>query len=130
MLVVVSAGLALTSSAASAAPVSINLCAVTGTATLTGAGHRPDLGLRAEGPDDAETASTATASLPGPSLAVNQGDMVTVNVTNALPAGHTVRFEVPGINFDAGPTDAAVGNTLTRTFTASAAGNLPVPERR
>ncbi len=37
VLVVVSAGLALTSSAASAAAVTINLCAVPGTATLTGA---------------------------------------------------------------------------------------------
>jgi FtsP/CotA-like multicopper oxidase with cupredoxin domain len=120
VLVVVSAGLALTSSAASAAPVSINLCAVPGTATLTGAVTVPIWGFVLKGA--AADCSDVTGVLPGPLLDVNQGDTVTVNVTNALPAGHTIRFEVPGINFDAGPTDVAAGGTLTRTFTASAPG--------
>jgi FtsP/CotA-like multicopper oxidase with cupredoxin domain len=53
---------------------------------------------------------------------VNEGDTVTVNVTNALPAGHTVSFELPGLDVAAGPTDAAVGATVTRTFNASAPG--------
>jgi FtsP/CotA-like multicopper oxidase with cupredoxin domain len=120
VLVVVSAGLALTSSTASAAPVSVNLCAVSGTATLTGAVTVPIWGF-AE-PTTLGDCSTATASLPGPVLEANVGDSVTVNVTNALPAGNTLSFEVPGIDFDAGPTNAAVGSTVTRTFTASAPG--------
>jgi FtsP/CotA-like multicopper oxidase with cupredoxin domain len=39
-----------------------------------------------------------------------------------LPAGHTVTFEIPGVNFAAGGTDATVGATVTRTFTAGAPG--------
>ena len=33
--------------------------------------------------------------LPGPQLVVNEGDTVTVNITNALPALHTLTFEIP-----------------------------------
>ena len=47
---------------------------------------------------------------------------MTLNVTNALPAGHTLSFEIPGIDFAPGPTDADVGATVTRSFTASAPG--------
>ena len=120
VLVVVSAGLALTSSAASAAVVSIELCAVPGTATLTGAVTVPIWGF--DEPATPGDCSTAVASLPGPVLDVDEGDDVTINVTNVLPAGHTIRFEVPGIDFAAGPADVDVGDTVSRTFTASAAG--------
>jgi FtsP/CotA-like multicopper oxidase with cupredoxin domain len=120
VLVVVAAGLALTGSTASAAPVSINLCAVPGSATLTGAVTVPIWGFALA--PSLGACSGLAASLPGPVLSVNEGDTVTVNVTNALPAGHTLSFDVPGINFDPGPTNAAVGGTVTRTFTASAPG--------
>jgi len=120
VLVVTLAGLALTSSTASAAAVSIDLCAVEGSATLTGSVSVPIWGFAV--PTTVGDCSTATASLPGPVLSANEGDTVTVTVTNALPSGHTVRFEVPGINFDTGPADAPVGSTLTRTFTAGAPG--------
>jgi FtsP/CotA-like multicopper oxidase with cupredoxin domain len=126
VLVVTLAGLALTSSAASAAVVSIDLCAKEGTATLTGAVTVPIWGFGV--PTTPGDCSTATASLPGPVLTANAGDTVTVNVTNTLPSGHTVRFEIPGINFDPGPTDAPTdtvppgSNTVSRTFTASAPG--------
>jgi FtsP/CotA-like multicopper oxidase with cupredoxin domain len=120
VLVVVSAGLALASSSASAAPVSIDLCAVPGTATLTGAVTVPVWGFVLKGA--AADCSDVTGQLPGPVLDVDKGDVVTVNVTNALPAGHTIRFEVPGIDFAAGPVEAAVGDTVTRTFTANAPG--------
>jgi FtsP/CotA-like multicopper oxidase with cupredoxin domain len=120
VLVVVAAGLALTSSIASAAPVSVNLCAVPGTATLTGAVTVPIWGFGV--PTTPGDCSTATASLPGPVLQASEGDSVTFTVTNGLPAGHTISFEVPGVNFDAGPTTAAAGATVTRTFTASAPG--------
>jgi FtsP/CotA-like multicopper oxidase with cupredoxin domain len=120
VLVVVSAGLALTSSAASAAAVTINLCAVTGTVTLPGApAPVPIWGFADGGTGLTPDCTGATASLPGPQLVVNEEDVVTVNVTNNLPAGHTPSFEVPGIDFGA---DTTAGNTLTRTFTASAAG--------
>jgi FtsP/CotA-like multicopper oxidase with cupredoxin domain len=126
VLVVTLAGLALTSSAASAAVVSIDLCAKEGTATLTGAVTVPIWGFGV--PTTPGDCSTATAGLPGPVLTANAGDIVTVNVTNTLPSGHTVRFEIPGINFDPGPTDAPTdtvppgSNIVSRTFTASAPG--------
>ena len=114
------APLALAGSTASAAPLTINLCAVTGTATLTGSVTVPIWGFGI--PATPGNCATATASLPGPLLSINQDDDVTINVTNALPAGHTLRFEVPGIAFNAGPVDAAAGATVTRTFSASAPG--------
>src|SRR5262249_34421677 len=68
-----------------------------------------------------------TATLPGTPLDVAVGDTVTIHVTNALPTGtadvpHAIRFEIPGISFDPGPTEATVGATLTVSFTASAPG--------
>jgi FtsP/CotA-like multicopper oxidase with cupredoxin domain len=101
----------------------IDLCATTGAVSLPGSATPvPIWGFVLKGaqPDCSDVAGTA--SLPGPLLSVNEGDLVTLNVTNALPAGHTISIEVPGLNFDAGPTDAAVGATVSRTFTASAPG--------
>jgi FtsP/CotA-like multicopper oxidase with cupredoxin domain len=120
VLLVTGAGLVLASSTAAAAPVTINLCAVPGNATLTGAVSVPIWGFGL--PTTPGDCSTATATLPGPVLSANEGDLVTVNVTNALPAGHTISFEAPGIAFDAGPVDAASGASVTRTFTAGAPG--------
>ena len=117
-LVLAVGGLALTRSRASAAPVTIDLCAVAGTATLIGSVTVPIWGFSLN-PGDC---STAVARLPGPALDVNEGDTVTINVTNALPGTRTLTFEIPGIDFNAGPTDAGVGATVTRTFTASAPG--------
>jgi FtsP/CotA-like multicopper oxidase with cupredoxin domain len=120
VLAVVSAGLLVTSSTASAAPVAVTLCAVPGNTTLTGAVSVPIWGFGV--PTIAGDCSTATASLPGPVLEATVGDSVTVTVINGLPAGHTLSFEVPGIAFDPGPTSAAAGATVTRTFTAGAPG--------
>jgi len=53
---------------------------------------------------------------------VNEGDVVSIRVINALPAGHTVSFEIPGIDFAAGGTDAAPGADVTRSFTAGSPG--------
>ena len=118
--VIAMGGLAMASSQASAAPVTINLCAVAGTATLTGAVTVPIWGFAL----NPGSCSTVVASLPGPVLNVNEGDTVTINVTNALPGTRTLTFEIPGIAFNAGPTDAEVGATVTRTFTASAPGTF------
>jgi FtsP/CotA-like multicopper oxidase with cupredoxin domain len=123
------AGLAMTSSTASAAPVAIDLCASTGQITMPDSAVVTVWGF-------VQTASCGPnlvndANFPGPPLSVNEGDVVTISVTNALPPDpapasdppdHTVRFEIPGIDFDAGGTDAAVGATITRAFTASAPG--------
>jgi FtsP/CotA-like multicopper oxidase with cupredoxin domain len=120
VLAVAAAGLVLTGSNASAAAVSINLCAVTGTATMPGAVSVPIWGFGV--PVTPGDCTTATAGLPGPQLVVNEGDIVTVTVTNALPGTRTLSFDVPGVSFNAGPTTAPAGGTVIRTFTASAPG--------
>lgn len=125
-LVMACAGLSLVSSSASAAPVALTLCARAGTTTLPGEiAPVPIWGFGV--PTTPGNCATATVSLPGPTLSVTEGDTVTIAVTNALPAGtsdvpHVLRFEAPGIAFDPGPTDAPVGSTVTRTFTATAPG--------
>jgi FtsP/CotA-like multicopper oxidase with cupredoxin domain len=116
IVAVTAAAFTVANSSASAAPVTINLCAKPGTATLTGAVSVPIWGF------GLGSCATATASLPGPQLVVNEGDTVTVNITNALPAGHTLTFEIPGVTFNAGATDVAAGSTGTVSFTASAPG--------
>jgi FtsP/CotA-like multicopper oxidase with cupredoxin domain len=120
VLILVAAGLGVTGSVASAAAVSIDLCATTGTATMADGVTVPiwGFGLTAAAGDCAGV----TPSLPGPALSVNDGDTVTISVTNALPAGHDLSFEIPGIAFDPGPVDAAVGTTVTRTFIANDPG--------
>src|SRR5258705_7274529 len=109
VLVRAAAGIGFGSSTASAAPVSINLCAKGGTVILPGPVSVPIWGFGLG-------SCAATAIAPGPVLTVDEGDTVTISVTNALPAGHTLAFEIPGVDFTAGPTDVAVGATVTRSF--------------
>ena len=127
VLAIIAAGFMVGGSTASAATVSINLCALPGTATLTGAVSVPIWGFGI--PTTAGDCSTAAASLPGPQLDVTlsatETTTVTFNVTNALPAGHSITFEIPGITFDAGAADVAPGGTLTRSFTAPASPSPP-----
>lgn len=75
-------GLALTGSRASAATYVIDLCAVAGTATLltTGPVTVPIWGWTL-----GDCTGTPVATLPGPVLTVNEGDIVTITVHNALP---------------------------------------------
>jgi len=126
VLVLASAVLTVVSSTASAAAVPIELCATTGSVTLTGEPAAvPIWGFGV--PTTPGDCGTATASLPGPLLTVNQGDTVTVTLRNGLPSGtgnvtHALRFELPGITFDPGPVDAAVGAAVTVSFTADAPG--------
>jgi FtsP/CotA-like multicopper oxidase with cupredoxin domain len=112
VLALVAAGLCAPSPA-SAAPVAITLCALPGAATMADGASVPIWGF---------ATGCANPGLPGPVLSVTVGDTVAVTVTNALPAGHTVTFEAPGIAFDPGPDSAPPGGTVTRTFTASAPG--------
>jgi len=114
------AGLTAVSPSASAATVPIELCAIDGAATLVGSVSVPIWGFA--NPTSPGNCSGATATLPGPQLVVNEGDSVSVKVINALPPGHTLTFEAPGINFDPGGTDAAVGASVTMTFTATNPG--------
>ena len=113
---VTAAAFVVANSSASAAPVTITLCAEPGTATLTGAVTVPIWGFHTG------ACGSAAAILPGPQLVVNEGDTVTVNITNALPAGHTLTFEIPGVTFNAGATDVAAGSSGSVSFTASAPG--------
>ena len=119
VLVLVAAGLGATSSSVAAASVPINLCAVAGTTTVAGTSV-PIWGFATTA--TAGDCATATPSLPGPTLSVTAGDDVTIAVTNALPAGHPLTFEIPGISFGAGPTTADTGATVIVTFTATAPG--------
>jgi FtsP/CotA-like multicopper oxidase with cupredoxin domain len=120
IVAVTAAAFTVASSSASAAPVTINLCALPGTATLTGAVTVPIWGFATTATPGA--CGAATASLPGPQLVVNEGDTVTINIANALPALHTLTFEIPGVTFNAGATDVAAGASGTVSFTASAPG--------
>jgi len=93
-LIFVVSGFALTGSHALAASVTFNLCASTGTATLPGSVSVPFWGFAlVTTPGDCVT---GIGKLPGPVLEANEGDVVTVNVYNALPAGHSATFELSG----------------------------------
>lgn len=113
VLVLAAAGLGAGGSVASAAPVAISLCAVPGTSTPVGGVSIPIWGF---------ATGCASPGLPGPVLAVTVGEVVALTITNALPSGHTVTFETPGIDFDPGPDSAPPGGSVTRTFTATAPG--------
>jgi FtsP/CotA-like multicopper oxidase with cupredoxin domain len=115
-------GLALIGSSATAAPVAIDLCASDGTAPLPGGGTVPIWGFGI--PSTPGDCSTATPSLPGPVLTVNEGDDVTINLTNDLPDEHTLQWEIPGLRMEPGPTDVAVGSTVSITFAASRPGTF------
>ncbi len=128
---VAAAGLAAGgASVAPAANVAIELCAVPGSATPTGSVSVPIWGFGV--PTTPGDCGTATASLPGPALEVNEGDDVTITVTNALPpdatpstegtTDHVLSFEIPGVSFAPGATTAAVGESVTVSFHAGAPG--------
>jgi FtsP/CotA-like multicopper oxidase with cupredoxin domain len=108
--------------AAAANDPTIDLCATSGTVDLPGRPGVPIWGFVKKGSNDDCSDVAGTATLPGPALDVQENDIVNLNVTNALPAGHSVSIEAPGINFGPGATDADVGQTVTRTFAATAPG--------
>ena len=88
-MLVVASGLVLVSGAgpAAAATVSIDLCALPGTATLTGAVTVPIWGFGV--PTTPGDCSTATASLPGPQLVVTlNATETTVNSLSRRPMGN------------------------------------------
>lgn len=122
LVLLTAATLAVGVTSASPTNQTIDLCATTGTVTLPGNLVVDVWGFVPKGVAANCSDVAGTATIPGPVLTVDQGDAVTLNVTNALPPGHTISVEAPGLSFDPGPTDAAVGSTVTRTFTAGAPG--------
>src|SRR5262245_36336105 len=123
VLLLATAGVAGTGSEAAAASAPVTLCATEGTHALPGAATTTIWGFsRTATPGDC---GAATATLPGPVLGdavpghevINEGDVVTLNVTNALPGPRTLHLEIPGITFDPGPVDAGTGDTVTVSFT-------------
>jgi FtsP/CotA-like multicopper oxidase with cupredoxin domain len=113
---VATAALGAATAPAGAASVTKYLCATTGTATMPGAVSVPIWGfVSTVGPTCLGV--SGTAQLPGPVLDVNAGDVVTVNITNDLPAGHIASFELPGLAV----ADLGSGNF---EFTASRPGTF------
>jgi FtsP/CotA-like multicopper oxidase with cupredoxin domain len=115
------AGAAPSAAAAAVDDPLFELCATTGNVTLPNAGSVPIWGFVTKTSADCSAEATH-ATLPGPLLDIPEGAPVTLSVTNALPAGHRLSLEAPGISFDPGPTEADVGDTVTVTFTAGAPG--------
>jgi FtsP/CotA-like multicopper oxidase with cupredoxin domain len=97
-----------------AAAVAFDLCATAGNTTI-GATTVPIWGFALRGA--APSCATVSPLLPGPTLEVNAGDVVTLNVTNLVP-GHTLSIEAPGVNFAPGSQQVAEGATVSVTFTA------------
>ncbi|MBI5352266.1 MAG: multicopper oxidase family protein [Chloroflexi bacterium] len=105
-----------TSAAAAAIPV--ELCAKPGSvlmadgATVTFWGY----GI----PTTSGDCSTATASLPGPQIYVDEGDVVTVTLYNGLTEATSMLF--PGQTMTPDLTGVIAGGSTSYTFTASAPG--------
>jgi FtsP/CotA-like multicopper oxidase with cupredoxin domain len=111
----------LQSGNASAAPmlaaVQIDLCATTGSVTMPDAtvvtiwGYAPG-----------NCSGNPTASLPGPTITVNEGDDVTITLYNNLPEITALLFQgqvmIPDL------TGVATGGSKTYTFTASNPGTF------
>jgi FtsP/CotA-like multicopper oxidase with cupredoxin domain len=112
----------ITAGSAAAAPVTIELCAVPGaTAPLPTTSPGVTVPIWGFGiPSTLGDCGTATVTVPGPVLSVNEGDVVSLTINNRLPAGHPISVDIPGVAFDPGPAEAPVGGSVTRTFTAAA----------
>jgi FtsP/CotA-like multicopper oxidase with cupredoxin domain len=94
--------------------VAFDLCATAGNVTI-GSTSVPIWGFALRGAEP--TCATVSPQLPGPTLEVNAGDVVTLNVTNLVP-GHTLSIEAPGVNFAPGSQQVTEAATVSVTFTA------------
>jgi FtsP/CotA-like multicopper oxidase with cupredoxin domain len=106
--------------AASAAPVSIDLCAKPGQLALAG-GTTVDVWGYAQ-LAAGQTCADVAAHVPGPVLDVTAGDVVTVTLHNDLAEPASV--ELPGQAVAQGAVEAPAGLTATYTFTAAAPGTF------
>lgn len=93
----------------------INLCADEGTITLPGAGAVPIWGF-----GEVTAGVCGPVTLPGPQLAVTEGDVVTINLTNELATNVSLVF--PGQNLAPDVVGVAPGGTASYVFTASGPG--------
>src|SRR4051812_16354367 len=101
---------------ASAAPITIDLCATSGSVRLPGAATPITIWGYALG----DCTGAPVATLPGPTLAVAQGDVVTVNLHNNLAEATGLLFQGQAIIPDRVGT---ANNTVkSYTFIASQAG--------
>jgi FtsP/CotA-like multicopper oxidase with cupredoxin domain len=105
---------------AQAANVTFNLRAKTGTTTLPG-GAVADVWGYCQVPGPATDCAPLTAP-GGPTLIVNQGDVVTVTLANALPEPSAMVFQGQAMVPDT--AGAAVNGTRSYTFTAAAPGTF------
>jgi len=64
----------------------------------------------------------STATIPGPSIIVKEGDSVTVHLTNNIATGTAVGFTISGVSISTSAEAAAGGGSQTYTFTAPSAG--------
>ncbi len=100
-----------------AALVTFDLCADEGTTTLPGAGAVTIWGFSQD-----TGGGCGPAALPGPQLVVNEGDVVTINLTNNLDTEST-SLVFPGHTLAPDTVGAAPGGgTTSYTFTASNPG--------
>ena len=110
-LVAAAAGFAVYTTASHAAAVPVSLCAKTGSVTM------PDSTIVDTWGFVLGDCTTGMAGAGGPVLEVNVGDVVTINLTSNLPAGHTASFELSGL-----PVKDLGGGQYQ--FTASRAGTF------
>ena len=111
------ASLPASSCTSSAGVATCSLYATTGTATLYGSTAVNIWGFSA-------TNAAGSASLPGPTLIVNQGDTVTINLTNIdIPEGVSMNFQGQNIAPDLS-SGVSAGGSKSYTFTASHPGTF------
>ncbi|MHB1159655.1 MAG: multicopper oxidase domain-containing protein [Chloroflexota bacterium] len=91
-----------------AAAVGFHLWAKTGSVTMPDAASIPIWGF--------STTQTGDATLPGPTLVVTEGDVVTITLHNSL--GENVSLLIPGQNLVPDFEGVASGGTKSYTFTA------------
>ncbi len=98
-----------------AAAVSIDLCAKTGSVTMPGAVNVPIWGFAL-----GTCGAAGPATLPGPTLDVTAGDVVTINLHNSL--AQSVSLNLSGQELIPDTTGAAPAGSTSYTFTASDPG--------
>jgi FtsP/CotA-like multicopper oxidase with cupredoxin domain len=107
--------------AAPNAPVTINLCAKAGTLDLPGLSNMPIWGFALKPADAACSDASVKARLPGPTLEVNEGDLVTIVLHNEVP-GQNVSLLLTGQDLFPDEEGVAPGGSRSYTFTADDPG--------
>jgi FtsP/CotA-like multicopper oxidase with cupredoxin domain len=103
------------------AAVTIDLCAKAGTVDLPGLSGLPIWGFALK-PGDAPCSDSSVApELPGPTLDVNEGDLVTIVLHNEVP-GQNVSMLLTGQDLFPDEEGIATGGSKSYTFTADDPG--------